>query len=348
MPTETTQEINRAWVLQRRPDAAVSAMDLKLEARPIPSIGDGELLIRNLYLSLDPTNRLWMSDREQYLPPVEIGQVMRGGTLGQVVESRSDRFAIGDLVLPTDGGWQELAVVPAATTGKVRRAPGVPLTAYMSALGATGMTAYFGLLDIGQPKAGECVVITAAAGAVGSIVGQIAKIKGCRVIGIAGGAEKCRWLVDELGFDGAIDYKSQDVGSELDRLCPDGIDVSFENVGGPIMDAVFSRLNRDGRMALCGLISAYNQEGPMDGPTDFGLILMNRLTVRGFIVLDYLSQARQALTELGTWVAEGKLKWKVDVVQGIENAPDALDRLFSGANDGKLLVQLAEETVPER
>ena len=343
MPNVKTSESNRAWVLRRRPESSISAANLELETRPIPSPGEGELLIRNLYLSLDPTNRLWMSDREQYLPPVEIGQVMRGGTLGQVVESRSDRFAPGDLVLPTDGGWQEYASVPAATTGKVRRAPGLPLTAYMSALGATGMTAYFGLLDIGQPKAGECVVITAAAGAVGSIVGQIAKIKGCRVVGIAGGADKCRWLIDDLGFDGAIDYKSQDVAAELDRLCPNGIDVSFENVGGPIMDAVFNRLNRDGRMALCGLISAYNHEGPMAGPTDFGLILMNRLTIRGFIVLDYLSQARQALTDLGTWAAEGKLKWKVDVVKGIENAPNALERLFSGANDGKLLVQLAAD-----
>lgn len=341
--TETAAATNHAWILKRRPETAITAADLALESRPVPAPKDGELLIRNLYLSLDPTNRLWMSDREQYLPPVEIGQVMRGGTLGQVIESRSDRFLPGDIVLPTDGGWQDYAVVSAGTTGKVRRTPGIPLTAYMSALGATGMTAYFGLLDIGQPKAGECVVVSAAAGAVGSIVGQIAKLKGCRVVGIAGGTEKCRWLVDDLGFDGAIDYKSQDVAAELDRLCPEGIDVSFENVGGAVMDAVFNRLNRDGRMALCGLISAYNQEGPMAGPTDFGRILMNRLTIRGFIVLDYLPQARRALTDLGTWVAEGRLKWKVDIVQGIENAPAALDRLFSGANDGKLLVQLAAD-----
>lgn len=341
--TETAAATNHAWILKRRPETAITAADLALESRPVPAPKDGELLIRNIYLSLDPTNRLWMSDREQYLPPVEIGQVMRGGTLGQVIESRSDRFLAGDIVLPTDGGWQDYAVVSAGTTGKVRRTPGIPLTAYMSALGATGMTAYFGLLDIGQPKAGECVVVSAAAGAVGSIVGQIAKLKGCRVVGIAGGTEKCRWLVDDLGFDGAIDYKSQDVAAELDRLCPEGIDVSFENVGGAVMDAVFNRLNRDGRMALCGLISAYNQEGPMAGPTDFGRILMNRLTIRGFIVLDFLPQARRALTDLGTWVAEGRLKWKVDVVQGIENAPAALDRLFSGANDGKLLVQLAAD-----
>ena len=341
--TETAAATNHAWILKRRPETAITAADLALESRPVPAPKDGELLIRNIYLSLDPTNRLWMSDREQYLPPVEIGQVMRGGTLGQVIESRSDRFLAGDIVLPTDGGWQDYAVVSAGTTGKVRRTPGIPLTAYMSALGATGMTAYFGLLDIGQPKAGECVVVSAAAGAVGSIVGQIAKLKGCRVVGIAGGTEKCRWLVDDLGFDCAIDYKSQDVAAELDRLCPEGIDVSFENVGGAVMDAVFNRLNRDGRMALCGLISAYNQEGPMAGPTDFGRILMNRLTIRGFIVLDFLPQARRALTDLGTWVAEGRLKWKVDVVQGIENAPAALDRLFSGANDGKLLVQLAAD-----
>ena len=334
---------NSQWVLKHRPEAAVGSDQLELMQAPLPELGEGQLLIRNLYLSLDPTNRLWMSDREQYLPPVGIGDVMRGGTMGIVEESRSPRFAVGDIVMPTMGGWQLYTVADGATTGRVRRQDGVPLTAYMSVLGSTGLTAYFGLLDVGQPKEGETVVVTAAAGAVGSIVGQIAKIKGCRVVGIAGGPDKCCWLVDELGFDGAIDYKSEDVGHALDRLCPDGVDVSFENVGGPIMNAVFSRLNKDGRMALCGMISGYNDEGPMAGPTDFGRVLMNRLTIRGFIVIDFLPRAREALTALGEWVAQGKIKWKDHVVDGLDNAPDALQRLFSGDHDGKLLVQISPE-----
>ena len=334
---------NSQWVLKHRPEAAVGSDQLELMQAPLPELGEGQLLIRNLYLSLDPTHRLWMSDREQYLPPVGRGDVMRGGTMGIVEESRSSRFAVGDIVMPAMGGWQLYTVADGATTGRVRRQDGVPLTAYMSVLGSTGLTAYFGLLDLGQPKEGETVVVTAAAGAVGSIVGQIAKIKGCRVVGIAGGPDKCRWLVDELGFDGAIDYKSEDVGHALDRLCPDGVDVSFENVGGPIMNAVFSRLNKDGRMALCGMISGYYDEGPMAGPTDFGRVLMNRLTIRGFIVIDFLPRAREALTALGEWVAQGKIKWKDHVVDGLDNAPDALQRLFSGDHDGKLLVQISPE-----
>ena len=296
-----------------------------------------------MLLQLDPSNRLRMSDREQYLPPVGIGDVMRGGTLGVVEESRSSRFAVGDFVMPAQSGWQLYTVADGASTGRVRRQDGVPLTAYLSVLGSTGLTAYFGLLEIGQPKEGETVVVSAAAGAVGSIVGQIAKIKGCRVVGIAGGPAKCRWLVDELGFDGAIDYKSEDVGKALDRLCPEGIDISFENVGGPIMDAVFARLNRDGRMALCGMISAYNDEGPMPGPTDFGRVLMNRLTIRGFIVIDFLHRAREARGDLSSWIAQGRIKWKDHVVDGLEAAPEALQRLFRGDHDGKLLVRVSPE-----
>lgn len=332
---------NRQWVLKRRPDTTVRSEDLDLVEAPVAPLGEGQILVRNLYLSMDPTNRLWMSDREQYLPPVGIGDVMRGVTIGSVEESRSDRFAPGDFVTPAEGGWQLYTVADAATTGRIRLQDGVPLTAYLSVLGPTGLTAYFGLLEICQPRPGETLVVSAAAGAVGSIVGQIAKLRGCRVIGIAGGPEKCRWIVDELGFDGAIDYKSADVGAALDRLCPDGIDMNFENVGGPIMDAVFSRLNTNGRMALCGLISGYNDEGPFAGPADFGRILMKRLTIRGFIVMDYLPRAREGLTDLGRWIADGKIKWKDHVVEGLEEAPGALQRLFRGDHDGKLSVQVS-------
>ena len=334
---------NRKWVLKHRPTKSVGADELELVESPIPEPGEGEVLIRNILLSLDPTNRIWMSDREQYMPPVGIGDVMRGGTLGVVEKSLSDRFAEGDLVIPAEGGWQTHTVAPAAMCSRVQRIPGVPLSAHMSVLGATGLTAYFGLTDICQPKAGETLVISAAAGAVGSIVGQIAKQRGCRVIGIAGGPEKCRWLVDELGFDAAIDYRNEDVGAALDRLAPDGIDMNFENVGGKIMDAVFSRLRKFGRMALCGMISQYNDEGPMAGPSDFGHILMQRLTVRGFIVIDYLPRAREALAELGPWVADGSIKWNDHVVDGIENALDALQLLFSGGNEGKLLLRLSPD-----
>lgn len=339
---------NTAWVLKRRPVKAVAAGDLELVNPPVPPVGTDEVLIRNVYLSLDPTNRLWMSDRDQYMPPVEAGAVMRGITIGVVEESNSDRFTRGEFVMPADGGWQKYVVADARAIGRVRRRDDVPLTTHLSVLGMTGMTAYFGLIDVCRPQPGETLVVSAAAGAVGSVVGQIAKIKGCRVVGIAGGAEKCRWLVDDLGFDGAIDYTSQDVGAALDRLCPNGIDMSFENVGGTIMDAVFARLNTYGRMALCGMISSYNDEGPLPGPTDFGRILMRRLTVRGFIVIDYLPCAREALESLGSWVAEGRIRWKDHVVDGLEQAPDALGRLFRGDHNGKLIVRVSEEDADGR
>lgn len=333
--------VNHKWVLKRRPENLLAAGDLALLDEPVAALRGGEILVRNLYLSLDPTNRIWMSDREQYLPPVAPGEVMRGLTVGVVEETRSDRFKEGDWVMPGEGGWQLYTVCAERNARKLVHTDGMQLTAYLSVLGATGMTAYFGLLDIGAPKPGETLVVSAAAGAVGSIVGQIAKIKGCRVIGIAGGPQKCRWITQDLGFDAAVDYKSEDVGAALDRLCPEGIDIDFENVGGPIMDAVYSRLRNNGRLVLCGMISGYNQEGPLAGPTDFGRILMKRLTIRGFIVIDYLSRAREALTELSGWIADGRIKWKDHVVEeGLAAAPEALSRLFRGDHDGKLLLRL--------
>ena len=333
---------NGKWVLRHRPAAAIAENDLEWVEETLPDLRDGQLLVRNIYLSLDPTNRMWMSDREQYLPPVRIGDVMRGITVGVVEQSKSERFAVGDIVMPAATGWQEYSITPDRGTRKLKPGDGVPLTAYMSVLGATGLTAYFGLLDVGQPKAGEMLAVSAAAGAVGSIVGQIGKIKGLDVVGIAGGKAKCDWLTGDLGFDGAVDYKSQDVGAELDRLCPKGIDVNFENVGGAIMDAVFSRMNLNGRMALCGFISSYNDEGPVAGPTDFGRILMQRLTVRGFIIIDYLSRSSEAFADLSQWIAEGRIKWKDHVVPGLQKAPETLQLLFSGQHDGKLLVGISD------
>ncbi|WP_322045023.1 NADP-dependent oxidoreductase [Paraburkholderia sp. J67] len=332
---------NQQWILRRRPTASVSADDLELIDTPLPSPADDEILVRSLFLSIDPTNRLWMSERDQYLPPVGLGEVMRGTVIGVVESSRSARFAPGDLVMPPHGGWQRYSVERAASCRRLTPARGLPLSAYLSVLGLTGLTAYAGMLDIGQPQPGETVVVSAAAGAVGSVAGQIAKIKGCRVIGIAGGPAKCAWLTDQLGFDGAIDYKREDVGAALARLCPDGVDVSFENVGGAIMDAVFQRLNRGGRMAVCGLISGYNDEAPLAGPTDFGRVLMNRLTIRGFVVIDHLARAKDAMADLARWIDEGRVQWKDHVVDGLEAAPDALRRLFTGKHDGKLIVRVS-------
>ena len=333
----------KRWVLRRRPTGEIQPGDLELVDEQIPDLADGEVLVRTLYLSLDPTNRIWMSDQDQYMPPVQIGDTMRGGSIGVVERSRSDRFKQGDVVNTGLGGWTSHVIANGAMLMPTPQLPGVPLTAYMSVLGATGLTAWFGMCDIGKPQAGETVVVSAAAGAVGSIAGQIAKLKGARVIGIAGGKAKCDWLTGELGFDGAIDYKSEDVGAALDRLCPNGIDVNFENVGGDIMDAVFNRMNNYSRMPLCGMISTYNDDSRPSGPTDFSRVLMHRITVRGFIITDFLPRAGEAMAELIPWVMEGKLKWKVHVDQGLDGAMDSLQRLFTGAHDGKLLIQVSPE-----
>jgi NADPH-dependent curcumin reductase CurA len=336
-------ETMKRWILRRRPQGEVRLGDLELVEEPIPEVAEGQALVRVVYISLDPTNRIWMSDQDQYLPPVEIGETMRGGAIGVVERASSDRVKPGDVVNLGLAGWASHAVVDAAGLTPIRRIPGVPLTAFMSVLGATGLTAWFGMVDIGQPKAGETVVVSAAAGAVGSIAGQLAKRRGARVIGVAGSGAKCGWLTDELGFDGTIDYRNEDVATRLDALCPDGIDVDFENVGGEIMHEVISRMNNFGRVALCGMISTYNSDGPAPGPKDFGLVLMRRLMIKGFIVIDYLPRAGEALAELGPLVASGELKWKVHVVEGLENAVEALSRLFTGDHDGKLLLQVSPE-----
>jgi len=303
------------------------------------------MLVRNVYLSLDPTNRIWMSDMEQYMPPVAIGDVMRGGTLGVVEQSNAADFAVGDIVMPGMGGWQDYTVASASGPMPARKLPtipGLPLSSFMSALGATGATAYFGLLDLGKPQPGETVVVSAAAGAVGQIVGQIAKIKGCRVVGLAGSDEKCAHVVKDLGFDACINYKKGNLVEELKRACPKGIDVDFENVGGEVMEAVFARLSIGARVALCGLISGYNDpEGP-GGPANFGALISKRAKVQGFLILDYFGQMEQAVGQLAQWMAEGKLQHRETVVEGLENTPESLNLLFTGQNTGKLVVKIAD------
>jgi NADPH-dependent curcumin reductase CurA len=329
---------NRQWILKKRPVGDIKQGDLELVDTPIPVPGPGQILARTLYLSLDPTNRIWMSDMEQYMPPVNLGEVMRGGTLSVVEQSNNPDFQRGDIV-NTFTGWQEYAVVD----GAQKLAKGLPLPAYMSVLGATGATAYFGLLDLGKPQPGETVVVSAAAGAVGQIVGQIAKLKGCRVVGIAGSDAKCKHLIADLGFDAAINYKTEkNMAAALKRECPKGIDIDFENAGGEILDAVMENLAMRARIVLCGMISQYNAVSPPAGPS-LTNVLMKRARIEGFIVIDYLPRFGEFIAEMAPWVMQGKIKYDTTVVKGIENALSSLDMLFTGKNTGKLLVQVSEE-----
>ncbi len=335
-------KINRQWRLAIRPTGAIQPGALEWREAPVPEPGPGQVLVRTLYLSLDPTQRIWMSDIDQYMPPVELGQVMRGSTIGVVEQANHPDFAVGDLIRGY-WGWQDHAVLDAAAAGnRLAHDPDLPLTAYMGLLGSIGCTAYFGLLDVGRPAPGETVVVSAAAGAVGSLVGQIAKIKGCRVVGIAGGPEKCRWITEALGFDAAIDYRAEDVRAALGRHCPDGIDVGFENVGGAILDAVLTLINLEARIAICGLIAQYNAAEPVPGPYMFRNVLMKRARVQGFIVTDFASRFPEALDQLARWHAEGRIQYRVDVVDGLENAPTALTKLFDGTNSGKLIVKVSD------
>ena len=334
--------LNRQWILRQRPQGLIQDGDLELVETPTPALKEGDVLVRTVYLSLDPTNRTWMNDSVGYLPPVGLGEVMRGLTLGVVEESQSQKFKVGDVVTTAMVGWADYGVVPDVGVSRVHRAPGLPLTANMSVMGMTGMTAYFGVTDVLKPQPGQVMVISAAAGAVGSIAGQIAKQRGAHVIGIAGGPEKCRWLVEELGFDAAIDYKNEDVGDALDRLAPKGVDLNFENVGGDIMVAVWNRLNLHARMAVCGMVSAYNATKRPPSP-DLSRLITHRMTMQGFLVMDYSPRAKEMVAELGPWLAEGKVKWKVHVDNGLEGAVTSLNRLFTGDHDGKLLVRVSEE-----
>lgn len=333
--------VNRQWILQKRPVGDLAPGDLGLVESPVPQPGPGQILVRNIYLSLDPTNRIWMSDMDQYMAPVELGQVMRGGTIGVVEASNHPGFQPGEIVQPLDLGWQDYVVTSAAQ--KLHVTPDIPILAYMGGLGMTAVTAYFGLLDIGKPKPGETVVVSAAAGAVGSIVGQIAKLKGCRVVGLAGSDAKCAWVVGDLGFDACINYRKENVLEALRRECPKGIDVYFENVGGEILDAVLTLINLEARIPLCGLIASYNADGPVPGPYMFRNVLMKRALIKGFIVIDYFPRIGEFYAEMPGWLASGKVKWKVDVRQGLENAPVILQDLFTGGNTGKLVVQIGPE-----
>jgi hypothetical protein len=330
---------NRRIVLVKRPEGEVTSDCLRLEEAPMPAPGEGEALVKNLYLSLDPTQQGWMK-YDSYMPAIPLGDVVRSGGVGEVVESRSPLYTKGQLVSGLVG-WQEWSIADGGGRRMQPVAPGIAAVDAVSLFGITGLTAYFGLLECGRPKAGETVVVSGAAGATGSVAGQIAKLLGCRVVGIAGGPEKCAWLTRELGFDAAVDYKQGDVGAALAAACPQGVDVYFDNVGGAILDAVLLRINRGARIALCGAISTYNDETPPPGPRHLLQLIVKHGVMEGFLVLDYAARFPEGVEKLRQWHAAGRLQNRVDVVDGIENTPAAYRRLFSGGNTGKLLVRVA-------
>jgi NADPH-dependent curcumin reductase len=339
--------MNRQWRLAARPQGIVQNSDFQWREEAVPALADGQLLVRNIYLSLDPTNRVWMNDADSYLPKLPLGAVMRGGAIGVVEESYNPKFAPGDIVQGLLN-WQEFAVSDGSGLSKLPSIPGIPLTAFQGLLGHIGFTAYFGLLDIGQPKAGETLVVSTAAGAVGSLVGQIGKIKGMHVVGLTGSNEKCKWIKDELGYDAAINYKTESVPAALHRHCPKGIDVYFDNVGGEILEAALNQVNLHARIVLCGAIAQYNADKPEPGPRNLSVMIMKRIRMEGFVVLDYMNRAEEASRELIQWVQLGKLKYRVDVVEGLEKAPSALRKLFDGSNAGKLVVKIGPEPGEER
>jgi NADPH-dependent curcumin reductase CurA len=336
--------LSRSIVLARRPHGAPVPADFRLEEHAIPAIGRGEVLLRALYLSLDPYMRGRMSDAPSYAAPVEVGAVMVGGTVSRVEESQNGNYAVGDLVV-NFGGWQDYSISDG--TGLQKLGAMASPSHALGVLGMPGFTAYMGLLEIGQPKAGETVVVAAATGAVGAIVGQIAKIKGCRVVGIAGGADKCAYAVKELCFDACIDHRASDFAEQLAAACAKGIDVYYENVGGAVFDAVLPLLNPAARVPLCGLISQYNATSLPAGPDRLsmlmGTLLKKRIRMQGFIIWDdFGHRYGEFFTAMSQWIAEGKIKYREDVVQGLENAPQAFIGLLEGKNAGKLVVKVAE------
>ncbi len=338
-------ETNRQLVLRHRPRAAVQDSDFELIASPIPHPSDGEFVVRVLWLSFDPTQRGWLNDVPSYIPPVQIGEVMRAGAVGQVVASKHDGFSVGDIVQGTFG-WQDYFVSNGRTlTGAVSKVPaGVDPKAVLGVFGITGLTAYFGMLDLGEPKEGSVVLVSGAAGATGSVAGQIAKIKGAAtVIGIAGGPEKCAWVVEQAGFDSCIDYKSEDVTKAIKALAPKGINIYFDNVGGPILESALANVALHARVVLCGGISSgYGVEDLPPGPRNYMQLVIMRARAEGFIVLDYAKRFPEAVKELAQWLGEGKIHYAEDIQEGLENAPATLRRLFEGKNLGKQLLKVAD------
>jgi NADPH-dependent curcumin reductase CurA len=340
-----TQDVNRQIMLATRPSGAPKDSNFRLVETTIPEPKDGELLCQTIYLSLDPYMRGRMNAAKSYVAPAELDAVMEGGTVGRVLETRVKGFTEGDIVVGR-AGWQEYAAVPGASVRKINQAD-APISTALGVLGMPGMTAYAGFLNIGEPKPEETLVVAAASGAVGSAVGQIAKIKGCRAVGIAGGTEKCAYVAEELGFDLCINHREPSLGEALKVACPNGIDIYFENVGGVVFEAVWPLLNPFSRVPVCGLISQYNAVRPRRSSLELDTlmrgVLTNRVNMRGFIVSDFADQADRFRREMGDWVRSGLVKYREDVVEGLENAPRAFQGLLTGANLGKLLVQVSPD-----
>jgi hypothetical protein len=336
---------NQQFRLAARPLGLPKPSDWERTSEPVAAAGDGEVIVKTLYLSLDPAMRGWMNEGKSYIRPVAIGEIMRAGGVGVVVESQSPRLAVGDLVtggLGVQRFWRGAADDKTAHLTRIDPAL-ASLPAWLNALGMPGMTGYFGLLDVGQPKAGETVVVSGAAGAVGMTVGQVAKQLGCRVVGIAGGEDKCRFVVDELGFDACIDYKKGTLHADLKQQCPQGVDVYFDNVGGEILDTVLTRINMKARIVICGAISQYNNTTPVKGPANYLSLLVNRARMEGIVVFDYAPRYPEGVAAIARWMHEGSFKSREHIVGGFENFPSALLMLFEGKNLGKLVLQVAEQ-----
>jgi NADPH-dependent curcumin reductase CurA len=333
---------NKQIIFKKRPSGVPDSDTWQLETNEIPELEEGEILIQQHYVSLDPAMRGWMNDTKSYIPPIAIDDVMRAGSIGKVIKNNGNpKFEIGDVVTSW-GGVQQYAITNGDGWYKVDTHL-APMPMYIGTLGMPGMTAYFGITEVGKIKEGDIVLVSGAAGAVGSIVGQIAKIKGCTVIGIAGGKDKCDYVVNELGFDDAIDYKSENIYTALKRKCPKGIDVFYDNVGGIILDAALSKLRMHARVVICGAISQYNQKSKIDGPSNYLSLLVTRSTMQGMVVMDYAKDYAIAAKQMGIWMQEGKLKSKEDIYEGIENFENTYRRLFNGDKKGKLVLKVIEE-----
>lgn len=332
-------QTNQQWRLAARPSGPIDPNDFRWHEEPLPTLTDGEVLVRQLYLSLDPTNRVWAAT-DSYLPAVGIGDVMRGIGVGRVEESRHPDYRPGELVQGMLG-WQRFAISKGRGLTRLPDVPGVDPSMFLHALGHIGLTAWAGVLRVARLQAGETMVVTAAAGAVGSLAGQIGKIQGARVVGIAGSDAKCEWITHELGFDAAINYKTQSVRAKLRELCPDGIDVQFENVGGPILDAALAHLRIGARVALCGFIANYAATTAPAGIANLAMLVSRRARIEGFLVTDFLSEARDAYAQLGGWLSAGRLKARFTIVDGLSEAPATLNRLFDGSHEGKLLIRVS-------
>ncbi len=335
------KDVNRQWLLKSRPPAEPEIGNFELVEQPIPEPGTGEILVKSIYLSLDPYMRGRMREGKSYVPPVEIGAVMEGGVVAQVIASKNAKFAEGDIV---EGlfGWREYALSDGSNARKVDPSL-APISTAVGILGMPGMTAYFGLTEVGQPKEGETVLVSAASGAVGGLVGQIARIKGCRTVGIAGGPEKCAYIKSELGYDAAVDHRAVDnMRAALKEACPKGIDVYFDNIGGPTLEAVLSLINLRARIAICGMISEYNLTEVQLAPRPTRALLVNRARMQGLIVFDWADRYAEGMAKMAGWIEEGKLKYREDVIEGFENMPGALIRVLRGENFGKQLVKAAD------